>query len=185
LLTFGLLSPWWHGERGRTYRRLPRGRVILRAWWWAAQAMLLLAIGSAIVVALLQAQGAAPVAVISAWATSLALYGVGGMIANWVRPPVVYGDSYLETVRPWDGWLYWLILLVIFAALYTYRLADIPLRIDALSARVGLAAHAWVSNGQPPSLAADPGELPLPTAALATLARVALRDNLLAMRVAG
>ncbi len=86
-----------------------------------------------------------------------------GLIANRVRRPVVYGDGYLETVRPWDGWPSWVVLLVIFAFLYSYRLFEMPLRIDPLTARVGLAAQTWVRDLEIPSLAAAPTELPLPT----------------------
>jgi hypothetical protein len=185
LLSFGLLAPWWQGERGRAYRRLPRGRATLRAWWWAAQALLVLALLSAAAVAWLEAQGNVALLSFAVWASSLALYTAGGIIASRVRPPVVYGDGYLETVRPWDSWPYWIALLVIFALLYSYRLLDIPLRIDPLSARIGLAAQTWVREMTMPPLAANPNNLPLPTLALATMARFVLRDNLLALRAAG
>lgn len=185
LLSFGLLAPWWQGERGRAYRRLPRGRASLRAWWWAAQVLLVLALICAGVVAWMTAQSQAATLLISLWAGSLALYGISGFIANWVRPPVVYGDGYLETVRPWDAWTYWLVLLAIFGILYSYRLLDVPLRIDPLSARVGLAAQAWVRGLEIPPLATSPNELPLPTLGVVALSRLALRDNLLALRVSG
>jgi hypothetical protein len=184
LLSFGLLAPWWQGERGRVYRRLPPGRASLRAWWWAAQLLLVSALICAGAVAWLQTQEQMALILLGVWATSLALYGIGGMIANRVRPPVVYGDSYLDTVRPWDGWPYWSVLLVIFAILYSYRLPDIPLRIDPLSARAGLAARAWVHDLHMPQLAAAPNDLPLPVTALVALSRLVLRDNLLAVRVA-
>jgi hypothetical protein len=140
LLSFGLLAPWWQGERGRAYRRLRRGRAYLRAWWWAAQVLLVFALVSAGVVAWLQAQPNMALLALSVWVGSLALYGVGGIIANRVRPPVVYGDTYLETVRPWDAWPYWVVLLAIFAFFYSYRLADICLSMTIL----------WQS-GSPPS----------------------------------
>src|SRR5690606_15003119 len=113
LLSFGILAPWWQGERGRAYRRLRRGRTIFRAWWWVPRLLLLLALVSAGGVAWLEAQNGMALAALALWGGSLALYLIGGWIANWIRPPVVYGDSYLETVRPWDGWPYWLVLLAI------------------------------------------------------------------------
>jgi hypothetical protein len=185
LLSFGLLAPWWQGERGRAYRRLPRGRAYLRAWWWAAQILLALALISAGAVAWLQTQETMALILLGMWLGSLSLYGIGGIIASRVRPPVVYGDTYLETVRPWDGWPYWVVLLFIFAFLYSYRLPTIPLRVDPLSARVGLAAQAWVRDLEVPQLAAAPNELPLPVIAVMTLSRLVLRDNLLAVRAAG
>jgi hypothetical protein len=163
----------------------------LRAWWWAAQGLLVLALVSAGVVAWLQTlegtaqNGSMAQLSLGVWAGSLVLYAVGGIIASRVRQPVVYGDGYLETVRPWDGWPYWIVLLIIFALIYSYRLMEAPLRIDPLSARVGLAAQAWVRDLQVPSLAADPNDLPLPTLALMGMARLTVRDNLWAIRLAG
>ena len=185
LLGFGLLAPWWQGERGRAYRRLRRGRAVLRVWWWVAQTLLVLALIGAGAVAWLGTQSNLTLITLGVWAASLVLYGIGGMIANRVRPPVVYGDSYLETVRPWDGWPYWVVLLVIFGGLYSYRLFEIPLRIDPLSARVGLAAQAWVRDLEIPPLAAAPNDLPLPTMVVMASSRLLLRDNLVAIRVAG
>jgi hypothetical protein len=185
LLGFGLLAPWWQGERGRAYRRLPLGRANLRVWWWVAQALLVLALLSAAFVPWLQMQSGAEGLLIALWLGSLALYGMGGIVANRVRPPVVYGDSYLESVRPWDGWPYWVVILAIFAAIYSFRLFDLPLRVDPLSAHAGLAAQAWVRDLDVPPLAAVPNDFPLPTMGLLALARLTLRDNLLAVRVAG
>ena len=182
LLSFGLLAPWWQGERGRAYRRLRRGRTIYRAWWWAAQVLLLLSLLGAGGVAWLEAQGNVPLVALGVWLATLALYGIGGIIANRVRPPVVYGDTYVDTVRPWDGWPYWAVILLIFGVLYSYRLLDVPLRVDALSAHVGLAAQAWVRDMEMPPLAASPNDLPLPTLGLMALFRLTLRDNLLALR---
>jgi hypothetical protein len=185
LLSFGLLAPWWQGERGRVYRRLRRGRVIYRVWWWAAQMLLVLALVCAALVAWLSAQDQAPQWALVAWLGSLLLYATGGIIAHRVRPPVVYGDNYLESVRPWDSWPYWLGLLALFGVIYSYRLVDMPLRVDVLSARVGLAAQGWVRDLEVPPLAADPDELPLPTLAGVAILRLGLRDNLIALRVAG
>jgi hypothetical protein len=184
LLSFGLLAPWWQGERGRAYRRLRPGRAVLRVWWWVAQGLLALALLSAVAVAWLERQSGMEGIAIGLWVTSLALYGLGGIVASHVRPPVIYGDSYVETVRPWDGWPYWVALLVIFVLIYSYRLLELPLRVDPLTARVGLAAQAWVRELEIPRLAADPNDLPLPTIGLVALARLVLRDNLLAVRVA-
>lgn len=185
LLSFGLLAPWWQGERGRVYRRLRRGRVIFRVWWWVAQGLLVLAMVGTGVVLWMGVRGSAEIWVIAAWLSSLVIYMLGGVIANRLRPPVVYGDNYLETVRPWDSWPYWLVLLVIFAVLYVYRLLEMPLRVDALSARVGLAAQSWIRDGQMPALAASASDFPLPTLATVALFRFGLRDNLLSLRVAG
>lgn len=185
LLSFGLLAPWWQGERGRAYRRLRQGRAYLRAWWWVAQSLPLLALVGAIGVVWLEMQGNLALWAVGLWAGTIALYAIGGVVASRVRAPVVYGDSYLETVRPWDGWPYWVVLLAIFAALYTYRLFELPNRIDPLSARVALAAQAWVRDLELPRLASIPNELPLPTLGFMALTRLILRDNLLAVRVAG
>jgi hypothetical protein len=185
LLGFGLLAPWWQGERGRAYRRLPRGRLVLRAWWWVAQVLLILALVSAGGVAWLEIQGGEASLALGVWAVSLALDGIGVIVANRVRPPVVYGDAYLETVRPWDSWPYWVVLLILFALLYSYRLLDIPLRVDPLSARVGLAAQGWVRDLAIPPLATEPNNLPLPTLGITALARLIWQDNLTAARVAG
>jgi hypothetical protein len=184
LLSFGLLAPWWQGERGRTYRRLPPGRAFLRAWWWGAQILLSSALVCAVAVALLQTQGPLSVAMAAVWAVSLLLYAIGGVIANLVRPPVVYGEYYVENVRPWDGWPYCLVILLLLAVVYSYRLLDLPIRVDALSARVGLAAQLWVNTLHLPSLTAAPNDLPLPTLGLSALFELTLHDNLLAMRVA-
>lgn len=185
LLGFGLLAPWWQGERGRVYRRLPRGHVRLRLWWWIAQILLVASLVSAGVVAWLQTQGDMALITLGVWGGSLALFAVSGIIANRVRPPVVYGDNYLETVRPWDSWPYWVVLLVIFAILYSYRLPEVPIRVDSYTARAGLAAQAWVRDFELPRLAAEPNDFPLPTMALVGLARLALRENLLAVRASG
>jgi hypothetical protein len=185
LLGFGLLAPWWQGERGRAYRRLPRGRAFLRAWWWAAQLLLLLALLCAGAVAWLQTQPNLALLSLATWTGSLAIYTIGGLVANRVRPPVVYGDSYLETVRPWDGWIYWVVLLILFALIYSYRLFDVPLRIDPFSARVGLAAQGWVRDLELPRLAAAPNELPLPTLSFMAMTRLVIRDNLASIRIAG
>ncbi len=185
LLSFGLLAPWWQGEHGRAYRRLRRGRSRLRAWWWVAQSLLLLALVGGAGILWLEMQGNLPLWAVGLWVGTIALYVIGGVVASRVRAPVVYGDSYLETVRPWDGWPYWVVLLVIFAALYSYRLFELPVRIDPLSAHVALAAQAWVRDLELPRLASAPSELPLPTLGFVALTRFILRDNLLAVRVAG
>lgn len=185
LLSFGLLSPWWQGERGRAYRRLPQGRAYLRAWWWLAQILLILALVGTIIVAWLWLQASLAPYATGVWAASLVLYATGGIIASRVRRPVIYGDGYLETVRPWDGWPYCLVLLVILGTIYSYRLLDLPQRIDPVSARGGLAAQSWARDLELPPLAAAPNELPLPELALVALMRLILRDNLLAVRVAG
>ena len=185
LLSFGLLAPWWQGERGRVYRRLRRGRTVYRAWWWLAQVVLLLSFLSAGAVIWLEAQGDLPLLVLGVWLGSLVLFGLGGLIANRLRPPVVYGDTYLDSVRPWDGWPYWVVLLALFAVLYSYRLLDVPLRVDGTSARVGLAAQAWVRDFTMPQLAATPNDMPLPTIGLMALSRLIARDNLLALRAEG
>jgi hypothetical protein len=185
LLSFGLLAPWWQGERGRAYRRLPAGRRDLRTWWWVAQSLLLLALGCTAAVAWLQLQSQMAFWTLGFWVGSILLYALGGLVASRVRPPVLYGDNYLDTVRPWDGWPYWVVLLIIFAAFYTYRLFDLPLRIDPLTAHVGLAAQAWVRDLELPGLATAPSKFPLPTLGLVSLIRLVLRDNLWSVRIAG
>ncbi len=79
LLGFGLLAPWWQGERGRAYRRLPRGRVALRAWWWIAQVLLFLALLSTGIVAWSLAQNNMALLSVGVWGGSLALYVIGGI----------------------------------------------------------------------------------------------------------
>lgn len=185
LLSFGLLAPWWQGERGRAYRRLRRGRTELRKWWWVAQLFLALALCSTLVTMWLLLSESAPTTILIAWLTSLAFYAIGGVVASRVRPPVVYGEGYLENVRPWDSWPYLIILLGIFALLYSYRLLDLPLRLDPLSARIGLAAQAWVRDHELPHLATAANDFPLPTVGVVALSRTLFQDNLVAIRIAG
>ncbi len=183
VLSFGLIAPWWHGEHGRAYRRLPPGDAQLRPWWWVAQAALLPAlVGAALSLFaptwLTLSRG------FVLWVATIVFYLVAGGLASRVRRPVVYGVQYSEVVKPASGWPMLLILLILLGGLYAFRLTDLPLRVDELSARVALTAQAWV-DGQWPALAAPPATFPLPTLALTTFVHLLVDDNLLAARLTG
>lgn len=183
LLSFGLITPWWHGEHGRAYRRLPPGDAQLRPWWWAAQVTLILALMAAVALLLLP-ERATPNVVLGVWGAALGVYLLAGGLASRVRPPVVYSDLYLEVVRPWSGWPLLLVLLVLLGAFYGFQLVDLPLRVDELTATTSLAAQAWV-DGQTPPLAATPTAGPLPTLVVSAFFHRLVEDNLLAARLAG
>lgn len=185
LLLFGLLSPWWHGEQGRTYRRLRRGRKALRAWWWAAQSVTVVAVGVLVAAGAMLALMGESAWGLALWGGGLAVYGAAGWLANRVRPPVVYAENYVDVVRPWSSWPYLAVFVLLFGGLYGYRLHELPSRVDDLSAAVGLAAQEWVMTGMMPVWADVPARLPMPLLLVVGAVMAVARDGLIAVRVAG
>lgn len=185
LLGFGLITPWWHGERGRYYRRLPTQPGSARRLWWGTWIVAVLAFCLAGAAAAAGWQGRSGLTVTVLWLAAVIAYLPAGLLASWARPAVVYADSYVENVRPWSSWPWLVVMLVVFGALYSYRLIDLPARIDPAVAQVGLTASAWLRSGDGSLFATTAWGLPRLTLKLPALLLLLGFDGLLAVRLAG
>lgn len=185
LLGFGLITPWWHGERGRYYRRLPTQPSTVRRVWWGAWIAAALAVCLAAGAAVAAWQGQAGAWTSALWLVAVIAYLSAGQLAAWARPAVVYADSYVESVRPWGSWPWLVVLIVIFGALYSYRLVDLPARIEPAVAEVGLAARAWLRSGMGDAFDLTAWGLPQLTLSLPALLLGLGLDGLLAVRLSG
>lgn len=185
LLAFGLITPWWHGERGRYYRRLPTQPYSVRWVWWGAWGVAAFVLGLACAAAIASWQGRVGPTVTILWVAALVAYLAAGLLASSARPAVVYAESYVENVRPWGSWPWLVVMLIFFGALYTYRLVDLPARIDPAVAEVGLAASAWLYSGDTGLFALTAWGPPQLTLNLPALFLSLGLDGLLALRLSG
>jgi hypothetical protein len=128
------------------------------------------------------------------WAVSLLAFFTGCALFPWRSPKkIVENQSVSATLvkEPTSSWPRLILLLLIAAGLYGWRLTEIPLLVDSHVAQVALLASDWVRNGNPYLFLTAPVELGpgfffsgLATATTA-LAYQLTHDLLLSVRLVG
>ncbi len=112
------------------------------------------------------------------------LYLVAGFVGSRRRDAATSRPANGQRPAPLAGWPWALILLVVVAVLITLRWADLPARVDVVTARAGLQASTLLRDGANWFV---PDLLPIPAlaSAVAAVGQSLTGDALLGVRLAG
>jgi len=184
-LGFGLISPLWRGEKrpARRNREAAMATSAISAWMSPVLAVASWAmIGAA--TAGIHWLPMSPAASHLLWLGGIVLYLTAGIVGSRRRDLGQNLPSNGQRPSPLAGWPWAVILLVATAALSTARWANLPARIDLVTAGAGLQAAALLRDG---ANWFEPGVLSIPALASAAgaVGQLLTGDALLGVRLAG
>ncbi|MDI9548603.1 MAG: hypothetical protein QM346_13490 [Chloroflexota bacterium] len=184
-LGFGLISPLWREERRPARRNRAAGVAASATAAWMPPVLAVAAwamIGAA--TAGIHWLPMPPAASHLLWLGGIAFYLVAGFVGSRRRDAASSRPANGQRPAPLAGWPWALILLVVVAVLITLRWADLPARVDVVTARAGLQASTLLRDGANWFV---PDLLPIPAlaSAVAAAGQSLTGDALLGVRLAG